>query len=94
MALTMEAAMPVYVGVHQAPEGADPSAAVPAIRGSWEAYRKAAIDMGLKPLGAVASLERGIGYCQTEAGSIDEVRKAHEVAKVPLKDVYEVMALS
>jgi hypothetical protein len=64
------------------------------IRGSWEAYCKAAKDMGLKPLGAVASLEKGSGFCQTEAGSIEEVRKAHEIAKVPLEDVYEVMALS
>jgi hypothetical protein len=90
----MEAIMPVFLGVHQAPAGADPAGADAAIRGSWEAYCKAAVDMGIKPLGAVASKEKGLGFCQTEASSIDEVRQAHDAAKVPLQDVYEVVALS
>jgi hypothetical protein len=89
--------MPVFVGIHQAPPGADKSDTSKAdtmIRGSWEAYCRTAVDMGLKPLGAVASVERGSGFCQTEADTIEEVKQAHMAAKVPLQDVYEVIALS
>jgi hypothetical protein len=87
----MEAIMPIFLGVHEAPDAADPAAGT-SMRDSWEAYCKAAIGMGLQPLGAVASIERGIGFCQTDASTIDEVKKAHEEANVPLKDVYEVSA--
>ena len=86
--------MPIFLGVHQMPAGADPASAGATIQGSWEAYCKAAREMGIKPLGAVANEEKGVGFCQTEAGSIDEVRQAHAAAKVPLQDVYEVTALS
>ena len=63
---------------------------MPGPKEGWEAYCKAAKDMGLKPLVVMVSMERRSGICQTEADSIDEVKKAHEVAHIPLEDVYEV----
>ena len=63
---------------------------MPGPKESWEAFCKVAKDMGLKPLGVIVSMERRSALCQTEADSIEQVKKAHEEAHIPLEDVYKV----
>ena len=56
-------------------------------------YQEAAAKMGLKATHAHYSLEKGFAYCLTEAGSADEVKKAHDNAAIPLEDVIEVKTI-
>ncbi|OGY27712.1 MAG: hypothetical protein A2864_02785 [Candidatus Woykebacteria bacterium RIFCSPHIGHO2_01_FULL_39_12] len=56
-------------------------------------YKEAASKMGLKPLHAHISMEKGFAYCLTEAPSANEVREAHANA-VPLEDVVEVKTIT
>ncbi len=59
----------------------------------YEAYKVSAREAGLNPISAVYNTAKGFAYCQTEADSPEQVRAAHEKAKVPLEDVMEVMKL-
>ncbi|MBI2051886.1 DUF4242 domain-containing protein [Candidatus Roizmanbacteria bacterium] len=81
--------MAVFLGVHKISEGMDETKIVE----GWENYKKSASEMGLKPLSAVVSIEKGFAHCQTEADSADQVRKAHENVAIPLEDVVEVKPL-
>jgi hypothetical protein len=82
--------MPLFLGVHKLPSGENVEEMT---HGSWEKYKEAASGMGLKPLKALVSFEKGVAYCQTEADSGDQVKEAHDKAEVPLEDVYEVQTL-
>jgi len=82
--------MAIFLGVHKMPPGMTQEEG----KASYAKYKESAIKNGLKPLGAVVSIEKGFGYCQTEAESADQVREAHEAAQIPLEDVIEVMQLS
>lgn len=53
-------------------------------------YKEAASKMGLTPLHAHYSPEKGFAYCLTEAESADQVRQAHASVDIPLEDVIEV----
>lgn len=81
--------MAVFLGVHKIPAELTEEE----IKQGWEKYRQNANSKGLKPLGAVYSLEKGFAYCQTEAESADQVRDAHETVVIPLEDVIEVKSL-
>ena len=81
--------MAVFLGVHKlVPEMSEND-----IREGYEKYKQEAIAKGLKPLGAVVSMEKGFAHCSTEAQSAQEVREAHEGIAIPLEDVVEVKAL-
>lgn len=84
--------MAVFLGTHHMPDGMPIEDAESGSKEMWQSYCKAAKEQGLTPIGAVVSIEKKVGYCQTEAGSIDEVKKAHETANIPLDDLYEVKA--
>ena len=58
--------------------------------GGWEGYKKACEELGCRAIHAYSSDEKKVGYCVTEASSVDEVRKAHDNANIPLEDVFEV----
>lgn len=57
---------------------------------SWESYKAAAEKRGLKPLRVNYSAEKGVGFCETEANSIDEVKAAHEDVGVIPEEIVEV----
>lgn len=82
--------MALFLGVHKIPQGMDPSQ----IEEGFAKYKQSAQTKGLHVLGAVYSMEKGFAYCQTEANSQEEVRKAHSEVAVPLEDVVEVKPLS
>ena len=82
--------MAVFLGVHKLP----PEMTEDEAREGWESYKKSATEKGLRPIGAVVSIEKGFAYCQTEAESRDQVRDAHQAVEIPLEDVVEVEALS
>lgn len=81
--------MPVFLGVHKLVPGMSEND----VREGYEKYKQGAMTKGLKPLGAIVSMEKGFAYCQTEAQSAQEVRDAHGGAAVPLEDVIEVKTL-
>ena len=82
--------MAVFLGVHKL----EPGMSEDDVRNGYETYKKSAIESGLKPLGAVVSLEKGFAYCQTEADSANQVREAHTKVEVPLEDVIIVTPLT
>jgi hypothetical protein len=63
------------------------------IRKNYEIYKKSAIEAGLKPLGAVASLKKGFAHYQTEAETAEQVRQAHSKVQVPIEDIVKVIFL-
>lgn len=81
--------MALFLGIHKVPQEAQESE----IAEGYNKYKQSAQNMGLKPLGAVYSMAKGFAYCQTEANSAEEVRKAHENVQIPLEEVVEVQAL-
>jgi hypothetical protein len=78
--------MPIFMGVHKFPGETEEAT----IKENWEKYKKSATDMGLKPLKVLVGLKAGVGYCQTEADSAEQVKEAHEKAEVPVDEVLEV----
>jgi len=82
--------MALFLGVHKIPAGMDETQ----VNEGWNKYKESASSKGLKPLGAVYSMEKGFAYCQTEAESVDQVRDAHSAVEIPLEDVIEVKPLS
>lgn len=58
---------------------------------SYGKYKASAKEDGLKPLFAVYNAEKGFAYCQTEANSAEQVRKAHEKVEISVEDVMEVI---
>lgn len=81
--------MALFLGVHKITSGVTKDT----IQHGYQTYKQSAQGMGLKTLGAVYSMEKGFAYCQTEANSKEEVRKAHENVQIPLEDVIEVQAV-
>lgn len=81
--------MAVFLGIHKLTEGTSEDQ----VKEGWDKYKESATSKGLKPLGAVASVEKGFAYCQTEAESADQVRDAHQAVEIPLEDVVEVEKL-
>lgn len=82
--------MAVFLGVHKLPAGMSEED----VKEGYEKYKTSAVEAGLKPLGAVVSLEKGFAYCQTEADSQDQVRQAHTKVEIPLEDVIMVTTLT
>ncbi len=81
--------MPRYLGVHKLKAGMSDSD----IRAGWEKYCESCEAAGLRPVSVTYSVEKGFAYCQTDAESSEQVRKAHEVVTIPLEDVIEVQVL-
>ena len=81
--------MAEFLGVHKVPAEMTEGD----VTEGFNSYKEAASKMGLKALHAHFSLERGFAYCLTEAGSADEVKKAHENVAIPLEDVVEVKTI-
>ncbi len=82
--------MSIYLGVHKFPKETKDED----IKENWEKYKKSAEKMGLKTINAVLNADMGLAYCFTEAGSTDQVKKAHSNANVPIEDVIEVSNLT
>ena len=82
--------MAIFMGVHKLAQGMSEEEA----QAGYAKYKESAMKNGLKPLGAIVSVEKGFAYCQTEADSIDQVWQAHKVVEIPLEDVVEVKSLS
>ncbi len=81
--------MAEFLGVHKLETGMTEAD----VNGGFNNYKESAEKMGLKPLHAHISMEKGFAYCLTEAPSAEEVRKAHENAAIPLEDVVEVKTI-
>lgn len=82
--------MAIFMGVHKIHSGMTEEE----VQAGYAKYKESAMKNGLTPLGAVASIEKGFAYCQTEASSADQVRTAHQVVEIPLEDVVEVKSLT
>lgn len=82
--------MAIFLGIHKL----NPGMSEDDVANGYESYKKAAQAAGLRPIGAVVSMEKGFAHCQTEADSTDQVRQAHSSVSVPLEDVVEVKVLS
>ena len=82
--------MAIFLGVHKIPAGMGEAE----VTNGWNTYKQSATVKGLRPLGAVVSMENSFAYCQTEAESADQVREAHSAVAIPLEDVIEVKPLS
>lgn len=78
--------MPIFLGVHKLPKEFKDRE----VRAGWRTYQKSARAMKLKPLSAVYSLTKRFAYCQTEAKTAQEVRRAHTKVEIPLEAVIEV----
>jgi hypothetical protein len=81
--------MTLFLGVHKVPAGMREEEIVQ----GFEKYKKSAEEKGISALSAVYNIEKGFAYCQTEAGSAQQVKDAHAAAGVPLEDVIEVKTL-
>lgn len=81
--------MAVFLGIHKLTEGTSEDQ----VKEGWDKYKESATSKGLKPLGAVASVEKGFAYCQTEAESADQVKDAHQAVEIPLEDIIEIQRL-
>lgn len=81
--------MPIFLGIHKL----QPGMSEDEVKEGYETYKRSATEAGLKPLGAVVSLEKGFAYCQTEAESADQVREAHSKVEIPLEDAVMVTPL-
>jgi len=82
--------MAIFLGVHKLGPGMDDTE----IAEGFGKYKEKAVAKGLRPIGAVYSIEKGFAYCQTEAESAEVVRQAHQEAEIPLEDVIEVKPLT
>jgi hypothetical protein len=82
--------MSIFLGVHKFTVG---EMTIDDTTKSWDSYKKAAEEMGLKPLQVLISLESGVAYCQTEAESEEQIKEAHEKADIPLEDIIKVQRL-
>jgi hypothetical protein len=82
--------MAVFLGIHKL----QPEMSENNVRNGYETYKKSAIEAGLKPLGAIVSVEKGFAYCQTEAETAEQVREAHSKMEIPLEDVIMVTPLA
>ena len=81
--------MAEFIGVHKLL----PDMKAEDVEAGYQSYKEAATKMGLKSMRAHYSMEKGVAYCETEAPSAEEVRKAHEGAAIPLEDVIEVKTI-
>lgn len=79
--------MPLFLGVHKLKAGMTEEET----EESYGRYKRSAQEDGLNPVFAVYNAEKGFAYCQTEADSAEQVRKAHEKVNIPLEDVMEVI---
>lgn len=78
-----------FLGIHKLEAGMTETD----VTDGFNKYKESATKMGLKPSHAHISMKKGFAYCLTEAGSADEVRKAHVNVAVPLEDVVEVKTI-
>ena len=81
--------MGTFLGIHDKGASVTDDEAV----ASWTAYKTAATAMGCTPKHSHYSAEKGKGFCVTEANSAEEVQKAHDNAKVPVNEIYEIKDL-
>lgn len=81
--------MATFVGVHSLADPSDEN-----VKTSWEKYKTAANELGIKPLQVGYNLDKRQAMCLTEAESADQVRQAHEKAGATLDDVFEVKILT
>jgi len=79
----------LFIGIHKLSRGAKEKQ----MKDGWKNYRKACKKMGLKPISVSYSTKKRIAWCQTEAKSQSEVRKAHQNVSIPLADVIEAKTL-
>lgn len=73
--------MALFLGVHDLKKD---------MGSGWAGYKAACKELGCRAIHAYSNDEKKVGYCVTEAASLDEVRRAHENANIPLEDVFEV----
>lgn len=73
--------MALFMGVHDLSKD---------MGGGWEGYKKACDELGCRAVHAYTNDEKKMGYCVTDASSIDKVRQAHNNADIPLEDLFEV----
>lgn len=78
--------MAQFLGVHKLQEGMSEGD----VRAGYTNYKESAVKMGLKPVHAHLSMEKGFAYCVTEAPSAEDVRRAHADVAIPLEDVIEI----
>jgi hypothetical protein len=84
--------MAKFLGIHKTADlGAMTDEA--AVEG-FNKYKEAAINMGLTPIEAIYSLEKGFAYCVTEAESAEKVKEAHASVSMALEDVVEIKTVS
>ncbi len=81
--------MAQFLGVHRL----NPGMTEDEVRKGYEGYKESAVKMGLRPLHAHLSMEKGFAYCITEANSALDIRKAHENVAIPLEDVVEIQTI-
>ncbi len=77
--------MSLFIGVHKLPRGTK----MQQMRNAWRKYSKTCKKMKLKPISVTFSIKKRMAWCQTEARSKSEVRKAHQNLSFPLADVIE-----
>lgn len=82
--------MAIFLGVHKFPAGMEESQ----VKEGFGKYKESARAKGLRPIGAIYSMEKSFAYCQTEAESAEQVWQAHKEVAIPLEDVIEVKSLS
>lgn len=78
--------MPAFIGVHKFAQ----SLSDEEIEGKWARYKESCASMGLKPVRLHYNGEKASAFCETEAGSSEDVRKAHEAAGLTVDDVIEI----
>ena len=81
--------MPIFIGIHKLSRGTKGNQ----MKNGWKKYRQACRKMRLKPISVTYSIKKRIAWCQTEAKSQSEVRKAHQNVSIPLADVIEAKTL-
>ncbi len=76
------------MGIHTLPDTPEDKA----LEG-WAGYKVKCDASGIHATHGYYNMDKKIAYCFTEAGSAEEVWKAHEGMAVPVTDVFEVKRL-
>ena len=76
-----------FIGVHRV---SGPAVAEDVMVKAWESYKVAASKRGMKPVRVAYSAEEGVGFCETEANSKEEVAAAHQEINMMPAEIIEV----
>lgn len=77
--------MAIFIGIHKTGPVDEEIFA-----NGWEKYKEASSKMGMKAVKVMYNAAQGVGVCETEAQSAEQVKAAHEEVGMVPQEIIEV----